>query len=166
MTQFKSAEPNKLNYNVNKVENLRRIAFLLDNSISIPGTQVRFGLDPLLGLLGIIGGSGDVIGGAMGVYIVSQAAQMGVPSEVIWKMVGNILLDSLIGLVPALGDILDFAWKANSRNIALLDQYLNTDHERRQGNPFFTFGVTVVSVIIVISFAFLTLAIIRAIFQF
>ncbi|PZD71964.1 hypothetical protein C1752_04342 [Acaryochloris thomasi RCC1774] len=148
-----------------RVQNLRRLAFLLDNSIPVPGTKFRFGLDPILGLLGIAAGSGDVVGGAVGAYIVSQAARMGVPSDVIWQMVGNILLDSLAGLVPGLGDLLDFAWKANTRNMALLDQHLPTASTLEKGNPFFVFGITLLTVLIVVGCAFLTLFFIKAVLQ-
>ncbi len=164
MSQLKPAESTSSPVS-ERLQHLRRLAFLLDNSIPIPGTQFRFGLDPLLGLLGIAAGSGDIIGGAVGAYIVSKAAQMGVPSEVLWRMVGNILLDSLVGLVPGIGDLLDFTWKANTRNIALLDQHLETASLSQQGNPFFVFGITLVAVLIVVGCTFLTLLLIRTILQ-
>lgn len=148
-----------------KVQHLRRLAFLLDNSISVPGTKFRFGLDPLLGLLGVAAGSGDIVGGAVGAYIISQAARMGIPSDVVWQMVGNILLDSLVGLIPGLGDLLDFAWKANTRNIALLDQHLPASSNTEKSNPFFVLGITLLTILIVIGCAFLTLLFIRAVLQ-
>lgn len=112
-----------------KAKNLTHLAYILDNSIPIPGTNYRFGIDPLLGLLGIFGGIGDFIGGALAAYIVIGAAKMGLPPSIIWRMVGNILFDSVVGLVPGVGDALDFTWKSNSRNIALLKQHLNTAPE-------------------------------------
>jgi hypothetical protein len=148
-----------------KIQHLRRLAFLLDNSIPIPGTQFRFGLDPILGLLGIAAGSGDVMGGVVGAYIISQAAQMGVPSGVVWQMVGNILMDSLVGLVPGLGDLLDFTWKANTRNINLLDQHFQPSSTSKKGHPLFVFGITLLTVLIVIGCAFLTLLLIKTILQ-
>ena len=148
-----------------KVKQLRRMAYMLDNSFPIPGTKLRFGLDPILGLLGIASGSGDVIGGAVGAYIINQAAQMGVPSEVIWQMVGNVLLDSLVGLIPGLGDFFDFAWKANTRNMELLDKHLPTPSPPQKANPLFVFGITLLSVLIVVGCAFLTLWMIKTIFQ-
>ena len=151
--------------NPDKVKNLRRIAFLLDNSIPIPGTNYRFGLDPILGLLGIAGGTGDIVGGALGVYIVAEAARMGLPQNLIWQMVGNILVDSLVGVIPGLGDIFDVTWKANARNIALLDQYLNIAPQKRKSNPLFVIGITIILVIIVLGFAVLTITIINSIFQ-
>jgi hypothetical protein len=148
-----------------KAKHLIQIAYILDNSIPIPGTNYRFGIDPLLGLLGIVGGTGDFIGGALAAYIVIGAAQMGLPPSIIWQMVGNILFDSVVGLVPGVGDALDFTWKANSRNIALLKQYLNTAPEDRKNNPLFVIFVTVILGIIVFGFAILLVMLIRAIFK-
>lgn len=148
-----------------KLKQLRRLAFLLDNSITVPGTELRFGLDPLLGLLGIAAGSGDVVGGAIGTYIISQAAQMGVPNKVVWQMLGNILIDSLIGLVPGLGDLLDFAWKANTRNMALLDQHFQTAPPTGKSNPLFVLGMTLLAVAIVIGCAALTVLLIKTILR-
>ena len=148
-----------------KVQHLRRLAFLLDNSIPVPGTKFRFGLDPILGLLGIAAGSGDVVGGAIGAYIISQAARMGVPTNIVWQMVGNILLDSLVGLIPGLGDLLDFTWKANTRNIALLEQHLPHSSASKRVNRFFVFGITLITVLIVLGCAFLTLLLLKSIFQ-
>lgn len=165
MSQFKPVEP-KLRLAPKKVQQLHRLAFVLDNSISIPGTKLRFGLDPILGLLGIAGGSGDVVGGAVGAYIIYQSAQMGIPKEVVWQMVINVLLDSLIGLVPVLGDLLDFSWKANTRNMTLLDQNLSTLPTTKKGNPLFVFGITLLTVLIVLGCAFLTLLLLKLILQF
>jgi hypothetical protein len=152
--------------NPEKVKNLRRIAFLLDNSIPIPGTKYRIGLDPILGLLGIVGGTGDIIGGAFGSYIVFQAAIIGLPQKIIWQMIGNILVDSLVGFIPGLGDIFDLTWKANARNIALLNEYLNIAPAKSNNNPLFVIIITLVLAMIILVFAFLTITIIRAIFQF
>ncbi|WP_299409370.1 DUF4112 domain-containing protein [Acaryochloris sp. IP29b_bin.148] len=148
-----------------KVQRLHRLAFVLDNSISIPGTKLRFGLDPILGLLGIAGGSGDVVGGAVGAYIVYQAAQMGIPKEVVGQMVVNILLDSLVGIVPGIGDFLDFTWKANTRNMALVDQHLTVSSTPKKGHPLFVLGITLLTILIVLGCAFLTLLLIKTIFQ-
>ncbi|RCJ40264.1 hypothetical protein A6770_11030 [Nostoc minutum NIES-26] len=156
----------KIQYDPNKVKHLRRIAHLLDTSIPIPGTNYRIGLDPVLGLLGIVGGSGDFIGGLFAAYIVVEAARMGLPSNVIFQMVGNVLIDSLVGLVPAVGDLLDFTWKANSRNIALLDQHINITPQNRKANPLFVIGITILLAFIVLGFGILAIMLIRAIFQF
>ena len=94
---------------ISKVHRLRRMSRLLDNAIPIPGTKIRFGLDPILGLLP---GGGDSITGGLSAYIVVEAARMGLPREILWKMVGNILLDSFAGTIPVLGDLFDVGLKS------------------------------------------------------
>ena len=146
-----------------RLKNLRRLAFLLDNSIPIPFTRYRMGIDPILGVLGIVGGTGDIIGGALGAYIVVQATQMGVEPNVIRQMLGNLLVDLLAGLIPGIGDVLDVTWKANARNMALLDQYFETTPTPRKNGPLFTFGVIFLLTLMVIGFASMMWVIFRAI---
>ena len=108
--------------NTTKVNNLRRLSQLLDNAIPIPGTGYRIGLDPILGLLP---GGGDTVAGALGAYIIIEAARMGLPRKVVGEMVGNIIFDSVVGMIPVLGDLFDVTWKANVRNMALLEKHLH-----------------------------------------
>lgn len=102
-------------------EKLNRLAWLLDNSFRIPGTQMRFGLD---GLIGLIPGIGDAAGAVISSHILTQAAQMGAPKSLLLKMGFNIALDALLGLIPFIGDISDFVFKANQQNVKLLNDYL------------------------------------------
>lgn len=101
----------------------RGLARLLDDLIRIPGTNIGIGLDPIIGL---IPGVGDMIGGLMSSYILMVAAQEGVPASVLTRMLGNIALDSLVGVVPVLGDLFDVGVKSNRRNVDLLERYLAT----------------------------------------
>jgi hypothetical protein len=101
---------------------LGRLAWLMDSSITIPGTQVSFGLD---GLIGLIPGIGDTAGAIVSSYILAEAAQMGAPKSVLLKMAFNIGLDAILGIVPILGDFSDFVWKANQRNVLLLNDFLD-----------------------------------------
>ena len=94
----------------------------------MPGTKIGVGLDPVIGL---IPGLGDVIGGAMSGYILLVAAKEGVPTSVLTRMLGNIALDSLVGVIPLLGDLFDFGVKANRRNIDLLERYLGAPTQTR-----------------------------------
>lgn len=146
--------------NYKKINRLRRLSQLLDNAIPIPGTKYRLGLDPILGL---IPGGGDTIAGVLGAYIIIEAARMGIPQETIWQMVGNLLFDSVAGTVPVVGDLFDVAWKANVRNMILLDDYFSVSPEEanRQGNLLFLIGLTMLLLIIVVGFAALTVVIIR-----
>ena len=101
---------------------LRRLSYLLDDVIRIPGTPYRIGIDPLLDVLPI---GGDFLGTAFSVYIVLEAARLGVPRAALVQMVLNILLDTVISTVPVLGTVVDATWKANRKNIALLQEHLD-----------------------------------------
>lgn len=105
---------------------LRRLAWLLDNSVPVPGTQFRIGLDALLGL---IPGFGDAAGVVLSSYIVHQAWRLGVSRSVLLRMGLNIVIEGVVGAVPLLGDVFDAAWKANVRNVALLEAH--THHPQR-----------------------------------
>ena len=101
-------------------ERLRDLARLLDEAIRIPGTNIRIGLDALLGLLP---GGGDVAGGLFSGLIILQAARAGAPTAILSRMLGNVLIDVIIGAIPLLGDLFDVAWRANSRNVRLLESW-------------------------------------------
>lgn len=118
------------------IQRLRKLSRLLDNAIAIPGTKFRIGLDPILGLLP---GVGDFVGTALSAYIVFEAARLGLPRETLGKMVFNVLLESIVGAVPVLGDLFDFAWKANTQNLELLETHLNLPKENEKANRWFIF---------------------------
>jgi hypothetical protein len=99
---------------------LRKWAVLLDSAFQLPGTKLRFGLDPLIGLLP---GGGDLVTGFFSVMIVLHAVRLRIPKVIIARMVFNSAIDMLTGTVPVLGDLIDFAWKANVRNLGLLERY-------------------------------------------
>ncbi len=103
-----------------RLDRLRRLAILLDNSIPIPGTGIRVGLDALLGL---VPGAGDLAGGAFSLYILLQAARLGVPRTLLARMGWNLVVDVVVGAVPLLGDLFDAGFKANMRNLALLERH-------------------------------------------
>lgn len=100
---------------------IARLAWLLDNSIPLPGTRFRIGLDAIVGLLP---GLGDLIGVLLSSYIVREAARIGTPPSVLVRMAFNVAVEGIVGLIPFVGDIFDAAWKANQRNLALLDEHL------------------------------------------
>jgi hypothetical protein len=97
------------------------LATLLDSAFLIPGTNVRFGLD---GIIGLVPGIGDAITTAMSAWIVYEAKQLGVPKHVLARMIGNVALDGLVGAVPLAGDVFDVMFRANRRNIKLLREHL------------------------------------------
>lgn len=103
-----------------KLEALRRWAVLLDSAFRIPGTNIRFGLDAIIGL---IPGLGDISTPAFASLLLLQAVRMRLPFVVQARMVLNAGIDMLFGLVPLLGDVVDVTWKANLRNLALLERH-------------------------------------------
>jgi hypothetical protein len=104
-----------------RLQRLRRVGWLLDSSIPIPGTRYTLGIDQLVGL---VPGIGDLVGGFLSLYIIVAAARMGVPRAVLLRMGWNVAVDTLVGEVPILGDLFDIGFKANIRNLALLDGYV------------------------------------------
>lgn len=104
---------------VSEVRSSNALARLLDTAIRIPGTNIRLGLDAVLGL---IPGAGDAVGALLSSYIILAAARQGAPRAVLLRMIGNVAIDSVIGAVPVLGDIFDIAFKSNARNAALLER--------------------------------------------
>ena len=100
------------------LERVRRLGWLLDDSIPLPGTNRRFGLDPLVGLLPI---AGDLSTGVLSVYIVTEAVAVGVSRATLVRMLLNVAIDVVVGSIPVLGALFDFAWKANERNVSLLE---------------------------------------------
>ena len=109
----------------------RTLTNLLDNAVRVPGTSMRFGLDPVLGL---IPGLGDVAGAALSGYVVLLASQLGAPTTVIVRMLGNVVIDTVGGTVPVIGDLFDAGWKSNSRNLALLERHLGKPESTKRAS--------------------------------
>jgi hypothetical protein len=103
------------------LERTRTMAQLLDEAVSIPVVNYRVGLDPLLSIAPV---SGDAAGAVLSLYIVAESARLGVPPKTLVRMVGNVALDTVAGGVPVLGTLIDAVWKANKRNVALLEAHL------------------------------------------
>lgn len=104
-----------------ELQEIRRLAHLLDEVFRIPVINYRVGLDSVLGLVPIVG---DFTGFALSGYIIWKAADMGVPRKTIMWMIFNSLLDLIIGSIPVLGNLFDLFWKANKRNVRLIEAYL------------------------------------------
>lgn len=103
-----------------RLERLEKLATLLDAQFAIPGTGVRFGLDSLIGL---IPGIGDTATGFLSLWIVWQGVRLGVGPGTAIRMLVNVLIDTVIGSIPLLGDIFDLAFKANLANIRLIQRH-------------------------------------------
>ena len=102
-------------------QHLERIALLMDRAIRIPGTNITFGLGPVIGLFFPV--AGDAIGAVVSAYMVFVSVRYGLPKAVIARMVFNIAADFVVGSIPFLGDAADFAWKVNTRNLRLLNKH-------------------------------------------
>ncbi len=100
---------------------LDRLAWLLDSSIPVPGTRFTIGVDALIGLVPLLG---DLIGVLLSSYIVSEAARLGAPRIVLARMAFNVGVEGLVGIIPFAGDLFDAAWKANQRNVRLLNAWV------------------------------------------
>jgi hypothetical protein len=110
-----------------RVARMDALATLLDTAVVLPGTNIRFGLDALIGL---VPGIGDTITTAMSLWIVHEAHQLGAPGHVIVRMLGNVALDSVVGAVPLIGDAFDVMWRSNRRNMRLLQEWLDREDRR------------------------------------
>ncbi len=97
------------------------IAWLLDNSIPVPGTGRRFGIDALIGFVPVVG---DVLSGGIGLFVVWRASRFGLPRVVVARMLANSVIDIAIGSIPLLGDAFDLWFKANTRNLAIVRRHL------------------------------------------
>jgi hypothetical protein len=102
---------------------LRQLSHLWDQAIGIPGTKWRIGLESIIGLLPI---GGDWIGLVMSSYILFHAVKFNLPRSIMVRMVINILIDAIVGAVPILGDLFDTTWKANTKNVNLLEAHLKS----------------------------------------
>ncbi|HEY0133032.1 MAG TPA: DUF4112 domain-containing protein [Nannocystis sp.] len=118
---------------------LRGLTRVMDGAITIPGTGIRIGLDPILGLLLPV--VGDWIGAATSGYIIVQGARLGASRATLMRMAGNLAVDLLVGSVPVLGDIFDMGFRANERNLALISAHIEAPERRRRSDLAVVVGV-------------------------
>jgi hypothetical protein len=104
------------------IRRMRAVSTLLDDAVRVPGTDFRVGLDPIVGILPV---AGDSVMSVISMYIVLEAANLGIPMPVIAKMVVNVAVDAFGGSVPVLGTLFDAAWKANRRNVRLVEEHVD-----------------------------------------
>lgn len=131
MERSLAATPEIRTVDTRSLDRLRRLGYLLDNSIPVPGTGFRFGLDSVIGL---VPGVGDLVGGALSLYIVLEAARLGVPRSLLVRMGYNVAVDALVGSVPLLGDLFDAGYKANLRNLALVQEHVQRPGSSRRAS--------------------------------
>lgn len=127
---------------------IRTVTHLLDNAIAIPGTRFRVGLDPLLGLFP---GAGDWLSTVLSVYIVFEAMRFQLPRKTLTRMVSNLLLDLFGGSIPVAGDLFDVTWKANHRNLKLLEAHLQDQHPQQPANRGFMVLVVIILLAMIVA---------------
>lgn len=107
-----------------RLSRLEWLANLMDTAVVIPGTGIRLGADAVIGLAP---GIGDAVTTVISAWIVYEAHRLGAPRHVVTRMIGNVVIDSVVGAVPVAGDIFDVVWRANRRNVRLLREHLERD---------------------------------------
>ena len=103
------------------IAEMETIAWLLDNSIPVPGTGRRFGIDALIGFVPVVG---DLLSGGIGLFVVWRASRLGLPRIVVARMLVNSAIDMAIGAIPVIGDAFDLWFKANTRNLGIIRRHL------------------------------------------
>ena len=126
------------------VKNLDTLAKLMDSQFKIPGTNIRFGLDALIGL---IPGAGDMAGFLVSGYMIAVLANNGASGFVLARISLNIIIDALVGSIPILGDIFDVAFKANQRNMKLVHEHY---HEGRHGGGAWKVVVPILLILLIL----------------
>jgi hypothetical protein len=112
--------------NEERLLRLKLLSNRLDEIITIPRTKYKIGIDPIIGTIPIIG---DLLGSIISIYILYSGSKMGLSSRIIAKMSLNIGFDFVLGLIPIIGDIFDMGWKANKRNVKLIENNINKSDE-------------------------------------
>ena len=111
------------------------VSRLMDDLVTVPGIGRRFGLDPIIGLIPVVG---DGIGGLVGAHLIAEAARFGLPPVVLARMTLNTTVDMVIGIIPFVGDLFDFFSKSNANNLALFRRYaLDANASTREHRFFF-----------------------------
>jgi hypothetical protein len=153
MTSFYMTENQKGTQLQRTQQQLDHLAWILDNCFRIPGTNWRFGIEALIGL---IPGAGDIVSGVLGVILLFRAFQFKLPKIVIARMILNTLLDISAGAIPFLGDAFDFFFKSNTKNMRLFHQYAGEQGRSTRAHWIFlaaiVFGFAFVMCLIVIAF--------------
>ena len=131
MPSFPVASATPLTYDTDeRLRWVERVARLMDSQFQLPGTRFRFGLDPLLGLVPVVG---DLSTTAVSVALLLTMLRHGASGAVVVRMALNILIDTVVGGIPILGNVFDFAYKSNERNVALLRRHYATGHYAGSG---------------------------------
>jgi hypothetical protein len=138
------------------------LAWLLDSSIPLPGIRFRIGLDPIIGL---IPGLGDAVGALAATYLMREAARLGAPRTVLMRMAFNVAVDALFGIFPVAGNVFDAVWKANRRNLALLEAHMADPRRTARSSTAFVTFVAVLMILLIVGVTVLGVLVVRALWQ-
>lgn len=119
----------------------------------VPGTRFRFGLDALIGL---IPGVGDTAGAAVSAYVLLEAGRLGIPRATLLRMAGNVAIEAVVGTIPLLGDLFDAGWKANLRNLRLVEAHLASPLQTERASRGWVIGLVIGVVLVLAAAAALT----------
>ena len=128
-----------------RLKALKHMSRLLDSAFVLPGTEIRIGLDPILGL---VPGLGDLVSPIFAIAMLWQGRDLGIPRLVQMRMIFNVAIDALVGMLPIAGDIFDFTWKANDRNYALLERHAYEHRRPTAGDWLFVAGLIALLLVI------------------
>ena len=103
-----------------KIQRLRRLAWLIDAAARVPGTRFRFGLNSVIGVAPAVG---DALLTLISLYFVYEGIRLGLPRHKIMRMLWNVAIEAVLGIVPLFGDLFDVVWKANLRNVDIIDKH-------------------------------------------
>jgi len=148
--------------NDERIARLRRLAWLLDSSIPIPGTRLSIGLEALIGLVPFVG---DLVGMILSGIILAEALRLGASKRVLARMALNIAVEGLAGAIPIAGDVFDAAWKANQRNVRLLGDWLDRPAPVERASGFLVLGLFLALVAVALAGIVLTVLALRLLFQ-
>ncbi len=144
------------------IQNLKRISALLDTKYSGP-FGIKFGLDPILGL---IPGVGDFVTTCISLYIIFQAYMIGVGTSVLIRMCVNVLLENVVDMIPVLGNFFDLIWKSNTKNIELLNRYIQSPVKERLISRFLIAFILIFFSLICIYSFYLSFLVLKAVASF
>lgn len=118
-------QPDQQDHNLTKLKakrnHLDKVSRLLDDAFTLPGTRITIGWDAIIGLIPV---AGDVIGALLSGYLILQGMSVGLPKSTVFRMLLNIAVELLLGMVPVLGDLFDVTWRANRKNYELIDGHI------------------------------------------
>lgn len=134
------------NYKPKKLKWAENLVKLTDTAIKIPGTNFSFGIDPIIGLIPV---AGETVSLAISLLMVVGFAKEGASLGVLFKMLGNVFLDYLVGSIPVIGDLFDFAFKANKRNLQLAEKHL-AHADRKPTNVIAVLAILLVIILLIL----------------